>query len=276
GGVRGGGGEHGSAGVERVGRAPESHGMSFAHESGFNRGITGRQGVERVPNHYYFHNEGGHRYWHFFDRGGLHWYGFYFGPRFFWFPFFSGYWWWYDENLTRWAYWYNGYWWWNGPGGVPYIYYNDDYIPYTQYQQQQAAQPAAAGSSSASSSEESEPKPPSAPPTAQPSLTAASAPAKEGSTEKSPDGKREVQIVGSDGGAFLFDESKTPPVFMKYLGAGATSVKYVGGTSGKPLSILVNFKDGTFNLFDAEGNPADRSASPPAAPSAPAAPAPAH
>jgi hypothetical protein len=249
--------------------------MSFAHDSSFSRGIVAHQRDERVTNHNYFHNEGGQRYWHRLDNGGLNWYGFYLGPQFFWFPFFSGYWWWYDENLTRWVYWWNGYWWWMGPNGVPYLYVSDNYVPYDQYQPQ----------TSDASSQESAPQPPSAPPTTHPSLAAASSseppsappmaqssvaisssPASKGVSAKSPDGKRLVQIVGADGGAFLFDESKTPRVFMKYLGGNAETVRFVGGTSGQILSIIVNFKDGTFNMFDAEGNPPVHSSTSPAAP----------
>jgi hypothetical protein len=217
--------------------------MSFTRNSAVTRGIASRQSSEVVPNHYYFHNDGGTRYWHFYDRGGRHWYGFYFGERFFWFPFFANYWWWYDANLTRWAYWWDGYWWWNGPGGAPYVYVNDGYVPYDQFRQQAPAD-----------TSESVPAPPSAPPTATPNAAPAETPAKEGSTSKSPDGKRMVQIVSPDGGAFLFDESSSPPVFMKYLGKNADKVRFSGGVSGQPLRILVDFKDGSFVLFDADGN----------------------
>jgi hypothetical protein len=255
----GGGGEHASSGVSAAGHAsgaPAARGAPFAR-SEVGRSIASRQGVERVPNHYYFHNEGGMRYWHYFGGpGGLHWYGFYFGPSFYWFPFYSGYWWWYDVNLARYAYWYNGYWWWNGPGGVPYIYADGDYIPYTQVQPTQQA---------SADTSEATPAPPSAPPTAPPSAAAAAkAPAKEGSAEKSPDGKRMVQITGTEGGAFLFDESATPPIFMKHLGDNVEKVRYSGGSGGQPVKILVDYKDGTFGLFDEDGNPADKPAAAPA------------
>src|SRR5208282_807858 len=37
----------------------------------------------------------------------------------------------------------------------------------------------------------------------------------------------------------------------------AASVRFSGGSSGRPLEILVNFKDGTFAVFDANGTPVE-------------------
>jgi hypothetical protein len=256
----------GEAGHESA--APSARGLSFARNGEMSRSIGARQGAERVPNHYYYHNDGGSRYWHYYGGpGGLHWYGFYFGANFWWFPFYSGYWWWYDPNYARYAYWYNGYWWWTGPGGAPYIYVNNNYIPYDQYQQQ--AQQAPQASADSADSSEAVPAPPTAPPSAPPSVAAAKAPAKEGNAEKSPDGRRMVQITGKEGGAFLFDESATPPVFMKHLGDNVEKVRFSGGAGGQPLRVLVDYKDGTFALFDENGNPEDK------APAAPATAAPA-
>ena len=255
----GGGGSRGGAGsVGHAASAPSSRSMSFTRNSSVTRSISSGRNVEVVPNHYYYHNAGGARYWHYYGRGGLHWYGFYYGPGFFWFPFYAGYWWWYDPSYTRWAYWYGGYWWWTGPGGVPYVYVNDDYVPYDQYREQAPAD-----------SSEKTPEPPAAPPAAAPNTNAANAPASEGGTWKSPDGKRMVQITGTDGGAYLFDESSSPPLFMKFFGTGAEKVRFSGGASGQPLQILVEFKSGGFTVFDADGGPAGK------APAAPAAAAPA-
>jgi hypothetical protein len=207
-----------------------------------------------LSNHYYYHNNGGSRYWSYFDRGGLNWYGFYFGSQFCWFPYYGGYWWWYDTNLARWDYWSGGNWWWNGPGGAPYVYDNDDYVPYGQYQQQAAV------------SGQNSPAPPTTPPTAPQSVRAAGIPAKEGGVLKSPDGKRLVQIVGSDAGAFLFNESSSPPVFMKFLGENAEKVRFSGGKTGTSSQILVDYADGTFALFDGDGNSMVRPSAQAAAP----------
>lgn len=223
---------------------PASRSMSFARNSGFSRGIVARQGIERVPNHYYYHSEGGYRYWHYYDHAGLHWYGLYFGPRFFWFPFYAGYWWWWDVNYARWVYWHDGYWWYYGPGGVVYIDVNDQYMSYDQYRQQEAA----------ANSAQDIPTPPSAPPSAPPEVASSNTPATSGSTWKSPDGKRLVQIAS--GQALLFDESTSPPSLMKTIATkDVESVRYSGGKSGQPLQILVDYKDGSFGLFDEQGNP---------------------
>ncbi len=63
-----------------------------------------------------------------------------------------------------------------------------------------------------------------------------------------------VQVFGADGQAFLYDKTSTPPTFLKYLGQGVSKVRFSGGTAGAPVQILVEFKDDTFALFDANGN----------------------
>lgn len=62
-----------------------------------------------------------------------------------------------------------------------------------------------------------------------------------------------VQISGSNGDAFLYDNTATPPSFVKFLGTGASKVRFSGGTAGAPLQILVEYKDDTFALFDMDG-----------------------
>ena len=246
GGFRG-GGSPGAFAAGRASAVPSARGMRVQGNSAVTRGIGAQQRVESVPNRFYFHNNGGVRYWHSF-RGGLHWYGFHHDRDFFWFPFFAGYWWWWDVNATRWAYWWDGYWWYNGPGGAPYIFVGDSYIPYDQYQQQA---PAASGENVAS--------PPSEPPSAPPGAAAANAPSSvpgaEGGAWKSPDGKRMVQVQGADGGAYLFDQSVSPPSFVKFLGGGAEKALFSGGTGGQPLQILLEYKNGGFAAFDADGKP---------------------
>jgi hypothetical protein len=71
----------------------------------------------------------------------------------------------------------------------------------------------------------------------------------------SPDGKRAVQIAGSDDEAFLYDNSVSAPRYMKFLAKDVGAVKYSGGTAAAPLTILLEFKDGSFALFDADGTP---------------------
>lgn len=257
------GGFRGSAGAGRAGagrsgavtRAPSSSGMAFTRNSGVTRGIVSQQRTEVVPNHYYYHNAGGVRYWHYY-HGGLHWYGFYFGPRFFWFPYWGGYWWWYDVNEARWAFWWDGYWWWEGPGGALYIDVDGNYVPYDQYESQAQSQQEQAGAQQ-QGTEQQAPQPPSTPPSAPPSTAAAAsnAPAEQGSAWTSPDGKRMVQIVGPTGMAYLYDESQPKPVLLKPLTGNVDSVKFSGGKNGQPVQILLELKDGSFAVYDANGEP---------------------
>ncbi len=62
-----------------------------------------------------------------------------------------------------------------------------------------------------------------------------------------------VQIVGSDGGAFLYDESSPQPVLWNSSRGTSTKVRFSGGKSDEPLKILVDFKGSGFALFDADG-----------------------
>lgn len=246
------GGARGGAGIAARGAPAQQH-MDFARNEGFSRGIAAERGREIVPGHYYYHNFGGRPYWHFYDAR-FHWYGFYLGPRFYWFPFYSGYWWWQDAALTRWLFWYGGYWWWYPAGGEPYIYVNDQYVPYSQYQQQAEA-PAQPAPADAGAAEAAAPKPPTAPPSAPSSAAADQTPAKQGSTWLSPDKSRMVQIVGPQAQAYLYDESGPSPKLTKPLSAGVESVRYSGGAAGRPLQILLELKDGGFSLYDADGSP---------------------
>jgi hypothetical protein len=209
-----------------------------------------QQRGEGIAGRYYYHNFGGRQYWHYFDSR-LNWYGFYLGANFWWFPYYGGYWWWQDAAMSRWLFWYDDYWWWYPYGGEPYIYSNDQYLPYDQYQQQYQTQ----AQQDSSASDEALPKPPTAPPTAPPSSGAAKAPAQQGSTWVSPDKRRMVQIVGPQAQAYLYDESGLKPTLTKGLAANVESVRFTGGSSGHPLQILLELKGGGFALYDADGNP---------------------
>ncbi len=243
-----------AGGVARSGSIPSSHAMTFAHDGTFTRGIAERQRVEVVRNHYYFHNDGGRRYWHFFDRGGLHWYGFYFGPAFYWFPFYAGYWWWYDANATRWAYYWDGYWWWNGPGGAPYVYVNNNFVPYDEYSQRLPVSRLPARRLPRTRLKRLPRRRPRLrrrrrtppPPTLPPRKAARGRAPMKGAWRRSPE---------PDGEVLLFDESKSPPLFMKYLGKNGEKVRFSGGSVRRPLRILVELKDGGFSMFDADGKP---------------------
>lgn len=71
---------------------------------------------------------------------------------------------------------------------------------------------------------------------------------------RSKDGTRMVKIV--DGDAFLYDtvegEEDNKPV---YLASNVKEVKFSSAREEKPLQILLVFDDGSFEMFDPDGNP---------------------
>jgi hypothetical protein len=209
-------------------RVPPSHHNEVVRNAAVVHGIEHQRTVENQPNHYYWHTSNGVQYSHYYD-GHNHWYGFYHGPTFYWTRYNAGRWWWYDSHVSRWVYWWNGFWWWPGPAGVAYVYVDNNYYPYESegVTVQNAVVPAA--------------------PAAVPEPSA-------GKNTPSPDGKRSVQVFGDDAQAFLYDTTVTPPKFLKYLGSGVAQARFSGGTAGAPLQVLVEFKDGTFALFDGEGS----------------------
>lgn len=182
---------------------------------GITRNMARIERSETTPNRHYWHTEGGTRYSHYYD-GGTHWYGFYSGPTFYWTRYYGSNWWWYDSYSTRWVYWADGFWWWPGPGGVAYVYVDDGYYPYSEPVVSVAAAP--------------------------------SVPAPDkGATTVSSDGRRMAQVFGPDSQSFLYDTTRTPPTFLRYLGQGVSRVRFTDG------AILVDFHDGSFALFDEEG-----------------------
>lgn len=194
------------------------------------RDIDHQQRVEVVPNHYYWHTNGGVRYCHYYGSG-IHWYGFYHGPHFYWTRYYGNRWWWFDGHFDRWVYWWDGYWWWPGPAGALYVYVNNNYYPYD------------AGYVTVREPEIE------APPASSPAPT-------EGSSWKSSDGTRMVQVFGDKALAFLYDTTSGQPVFMKYIGEYVEKVRFSGG-GNKPLKILAELRGGSFAIFDANGNPLD-------------------
>lgn len=222
---------------------PQGH-VTVVRDRAFVRGIVRRQRVEVVPNRFYWHIEGGIRYAHYFDRGA-HWYGFYHGPAFYWTRFHAGRWWWFDARFARWVYWWDGFWWWPAPGGTAYVFVDNNYYPYE-------------GGVVTVRKPELEPPPEGTPP------------AGEGSSWGSPDKRRMVQLHGPRAEAFLYDASGAQPAFLKYLGQGVDKVRFSGGEPGKPLQILLDFKDGSFALFSADGDPMD--SAPPGLPGRPPSP----
>ena len=220
--------ENGAEIHERPAQAPPLHHAEVVHNEIMLRSIAREQGAERARNQYYWHNSDGRRYSHYRDADDIDWYGFYFGPSFYWTRYYGDRWWWYDQGYARWVFWWNGYWWWQGPGGSDYVYMDNNYYPYQE------------GSVTVLKS------------TTVPVAEASSIPG-EGKQWTSPDLRRMVEVTGTQDAALLYDRTGANPVFMSYLGRDVAKVRFSGGVTGQPLQILLDFKDGTFALFDADG-----------------------
>jgi hypothetical protein len=61
-------------------------------------------------------------------------------------------------------------------------------------------------------------------------------------------------VVQSDGDAFLYDAAAVPTFDPIYLASGVQSVQYSDVNNGRPLEIVLKLNDGSFDLFDAQGN----------------------
>lgn len=209
-------------------------------------GIQRRQGGEIEPRRHYWHESGGRRYSHFFD-GRVHWYGYPYGAGFFWTRPYGGLWWTWDVRFSRWVYWNDGFWWWLGPGGIQFVYVNDNYYPYD------ALRPAA-----------------SSPLPASPSGALGSWP--------SPDGRRLVEVTGPDAQAILYDKTRETPAYICFLGKDARKITFSSATPGSPPTLAVEFRSGSVAVFDYDGRrldtakPAPVTQTPPAGDVPPAAP----
>jgi hypothetical protein len=212
---------------------PPHHHASIVRNVSLVQSIKSRQAGEAVPQRYYWHEQNSVPYCHYLDKTGTHWYGFYHGPTFYWARLHGDRWWWFDSRHRRWAFWANGFWWSPGPRGEEYVYVDSAYYPY--------------GPEGVVTVDNPEVQ---APPADEP------APG-EGQAFTSQDGMRMVQIFGDREDAFLYSTSGDAPVYLAHLGQGVAKVRFRGGTGGTPLKILVDFKDGNFAFFDADGGPLD-------------------
>lgn len=197
----------------------QSHMTTFSHNAAFTAQVNVYTNHETIANHYYWHTWNGTNYCHYYDSWGYHWYGWYWGGNCFWTRWYGNNWWWYDPVAFRWCYWNNGGWWWQDPYhmNVLYVYNNNQYVPANSTD----------GTAAANASPEA--------------------------SYQSKDGTRKVTIVGGD--AFLYDtvqgETDNKPV---YLGSGVKEAKFSNAQEGKPLQILLVFDDGSFQMFDSDGN----------------------
>ena len=71
----------------------------------------------------------------------------------------------------------------------------------------------------------------------------------------SPDGTRMVKVSGSGEDAFLYDTANPPAFQPIYLASGVKEVKISNTSNGRPLQIMLILNDGSFDLFDDQGNP---------------------
>ncbi len=178
---------------------------------------------ENRPGHYYWHADNGFNYCHYLDNWGYHWWGWYVGGQFFWNRYFEGRWWWYDSDFDRWCFWNDGFWWWQDPYHVADLYCYDDgnYIPCNSADDQVV-------------------------------VTAENVPNM--NVYASPDGTRQVKVVPGTEDAFLYDTANPPSFQPVYLASGVESVSFSDPNSGRPLEIVLKLNDGSFDMFDANGN----------------------
>jgi len=186
---------------------------------------------ERIVGNYYWHRGNGFNYCHYYDRWGYHWYGWYLGNSYFWTRWYSNNWWWYDPAYYRWCYWHDGGWWWQDPDTTTvYVYNNGSYMT-----AEGANVNVNVGNGQAVPN------------------TQALVQNKGGkNVYYSNDGSREVKVVGAD--AFLYDVSGQNAFKPVYLGTNVTSAKFSNTSTGKPLQVMLLFSDGSFELFDDQGN----------------------
>ncbi len=225
-------------------RVPPAYHAEIANDRGALRSMQRERGLERERDRFFWHEAGGRRYAHYLDKDDIDWYGFYFGPSFYWTRYYGDRWWWYDPAYARWVFWWNGSWWWQGPGGLDYVYMDNNYYPYQE-----------GGITVEKAATLPPPETSPAPGT--------------GKQWTSPDLRRLVEVAGTENAAFLYDRTSGKPVYMSYLGRDVAKVRFTGGAGEQPLRILLDFKDGAFAVFDADG----KSVQPEEAVSAPPLPA---
>ncbi|HXL74000.1 MAG TPA: hypothetical protein VN963_10290, partial [bacterium] len=127
--------------------------------------------------------------------------------------------------------WHDGGWWWQDPDTTTvYVYNNGSYLPADSGVNVNVNVNAGNG---------------------QP---AAQAPAQNqnGNIYYSNDGSREVKLVGTD--AFLYDVSGQNSFKPIFLASNVTGVKFSNTSNGQPLQVMLLFGDGSFGLFDNQGN----------------------
>ena len=207
--------------------------MTQANRPEFLEQVTALDASETKVGHYYWHKTGDVTFCHTLDPWGYHWYGWYQGDKFFWTRYFAGRWWSYDSDYGRWCFWNDGFWWWQDPYHVGdlYCYNQDSYIPCNY------------ANDTVMVSAEDQP----------------------GATKYlSPDKSRMVKVVGDSKDAFLYDDTDSGSASAIYLASGVQGVEFSSGQEGGALQIILKIADGSFDMFDGNGNPYNRGADDPA------------
>lgn len=202
--------------------------MATVMSADFHSQIVGLNVSETRANNYYWHSYNGFNYCHYYDPWGYHWYGWYLGGNCFWTRYYSNNWWWYDPVYYRWCYWHDGGWWWQDPYHVNtvYVYVNGNY------------------QASPSSGDVNTTVVPDA------NLSASSA-----KVYRSSDSSRMVKVTGSSEDAFLYDTTDNPSFQPIYLASGVKEVRLSNTQNGRALQVMLILNDGSFDLFDDQGNP---------------------
>ncbi len=197
--------------------------MKIVFQSSMRQRVIQYNQIEIQRDHYYWHTDNGFNYCHYVDDWGYHWYGWYVGSQCFWTRNYANRWWWYDTDYNRWCFWNAGFWWWQDPAHVGDLYcYNDDaYVPCNSAEDQ--------------------------------IVVTVNNPSGNGVVYTSPDGTRQVKVMGDSQDAFLYDTAATPSFAPIYLASKVSNVQF-SSNPGRPLEIVLSLGDGTFDMFDAEGN----------------------
>ena len=198
--------------------------MALVDNSDWRARIQGFDASEAEHGRYYWHTDNSFNYCHYIDGQGYHWWGWYVGDQFFWNRYYGGRWWWYDSDFDRWCFWNEGYWWWQDPYHVGDLYcYNDaNYIPCNSANDQEVV----------------------------------TAPADENyHVYNAPDGSCVVRVLADTQDAFLYDTDDPNATHPIYLASGVESVSFSDTSTGRPLEVLLKLNDGSYDLFDDDGNP---------------------
>ncbi len=203
--------------------------MSLIDQDSWRQTINQLNLSETKPNHYYWHTTKSFNYCHYLDASGNQWYGWYAGDSYFWTRCYGDLWWWYDPDFNRWCFWSEGWWWWQDPYHVGdlYFYNGDQYIPCNSANDKVEVTTIM---------------------TPNPVITV------------SPDGTRQVKVVGEGQDAFLYDATVPPAFTPIYLASKVQKVEFVDPGDGGPDEINVTLSDGTVNYFDLQGSPQETTA----------------